>query len=206
MIEWEKAILAGKKMIYERRSIRKYKKDRIPHDDILKMLDAARAAPSAKNRQPWKFIVYEGRQKAYLLDVMETGIRREIKFPMLPGSSFGIEDAKNTLRIMREAPVVICVMDPNGCSPFEDINPDQRFTEINSTLSVGAAVENLILKATELGYGSLWVGNTCFAYQEVFDEIGVDGQLVCAVVLGIAEEHPKARPRKRMEDIAEFRG
>jgi nitroreductase len=129
-----------------------------------------------------------------------------VEIPMLPGSASGIEDAKNTLRIMREAPVTICVVDPDGYSPFEELNPDQRFTEINSTLSIGAAVENLILKATELGYGTLWIGNTCFAYQELLEELNVDGQLVCAIAVGIPAESPEARPRKPLDEIAEFRG
>lgn len=193
-------------MIYKRRSIRKYRQDKIPRNDILELIEAAKAAPSAKNRQPWKFIVFSGAEKKALLAIMEKGIDREVEIPMLPGSASGIEDAKNTLRIMREAPVTICVVDPDGYSPFEELNPDQRFTEINSTLSIGAAVENLILKATELGYGTLWIGNTCFAYQELLEELNVDGQLVCAIAVGIPAELPEARPRKPLDEIAEFRG
>lgn len=193
-------------MIYKRRSIRKYRQDKIPRNDILELIEAAKAAPSAKNRQPWKFIVFSGAEKKALLAIMEKGIDRKVEIPMLPGSASGIEDAKNTLRIMREAPVTICVVDPDGYSPFEELNPDQRFTEINSTLSIGAAVENLILKATELGYGTLWIGNTCFAYQELLEELNVDGQLVCAIAVGIPAESPEARPRKPLDEIAEFRG
>ena len=193
-------------MIFKRRSIRKYRQDKIPRNDILELIEAAKAAPSAKNRQPWKFIVFSGAEKKALLAIMEKGIDREVEIPMLPGSASGIADAKNTLRIMREAPVTICVVDPDGYSPFEELNPDQRFTEINSTLSIGAAVENLILKATELGYGTLWIGNTCFAYQELLEELNVDGQLVCAIAVGIPAESPEARPRKSLDEIAEFRG
>ncbi|MCI4438269.1 nitroreductase family protein [archaeon] len=44
-------------VIKSRRSIRKYKKEDIPNEKILKILDAARHAPSASNIQPWEFIV-----------------------------------------------------------------------------------------------------------------------------------------------------
>ena len=44
-------------VIKKRRSIRKYKKDPVPKEIILKVLEAARLAPSAGNRQPWDFIV-----------------------------------------------------------------------------------------------------------------------------------------------------
>ncbi len=44
-------------LIKTRRSIRKYKLDPIPEDEINKILEAGRWAPSASNRQPWRFIV-----------------------------------------------------------------------------------------------------------------------------------------------------
>ncbi len=57
--------------IYERKSIRKYKDNLVSKEDILKIVQAGMAAPSAKNRQPWKYIVYFGESKAALLDEME---------------------------------------------------------------------------------------------------------------------------------------
>jgi nitroreductase len=44
-------------VVRKRKSVRKYKKDAVPKDMILKVLEAARLAPSAANRQPWHFIV-----------------------------------------------------------------------------------------------------------------------------------------------------
>ena len=122
-------------MIYKRRSVRKYRQDRIPQGDILKMIEAAKVAPSAKNRQPWKFIIYSGNDKEALLNIMERGIEREVKYPKLPESASGIEDAKNTLRIMREAPITVCVIDPDGFSPFEALEADQRFKEIETEVT-----------------------------------------------------------------------
>ncbi|MEE3495655.1 MAG: nitroreductase family protein, partial [Butyrivibrio sp.] len=59
------------KEIAARHSIRKYKAEAVNRDDIKKILEAGILAPSAKNRQPWKFIVVEGDKKAEALDVME---------------------------------------------------------------------------------------------------------------------------------------
>ena len=67
-------------------------------------------APSAKKRQPWKFIVLEGATKNEFTSAMCVGLEREMKrITPLPKSGFGLPDAKNTLRIMEEAPVVIAV-------------------------------------------------------------------------------------------------
>lgn len=43
--------------IHARRSIRRYQKEDIPKEDLFKILEAARCAPSAANRQPWHFVV-----------------------------------------------------------------------------------------------------------------------------------------------------
>lgn len=52
-----------KKVIEKRRSIRKYKNTPVPREKILEILEAARIAPSASNRQPWHFIVVEDKIK-----------------------------------------------------------------------------------------------------------------------------------------------
>ena len=60
--------------IYQRRSIRKYKKEGISGEILEKILDAARVAPSGKNRQPWKFLVYGGEEKKEILKKMRAGV------------------------------------------------------------------------------------------------------------------------------------
>lgn len=190
--------------IYQRRSIRKYKKDEISGKVLEKILDAARVAPSGKNRQPWKFLVYGGEEKKEILAMMRKGIKRELKEPLFKDSKRLLPDADNTLRIMMTAPIVIFVLNTNGVSPMETIDMDGRFTEICDSLSIGAAIENMLLRAQQLGVGSLWIGNTCFAYEELMDYIDEAGQLIGAVALGYADEKPEARPRKKLEDIVEY--
>ena len=190
----------------ERKSIRKYKDTDVSKRDIEQILKAGIYAPSAKNRQPWKYYVYTGRKKDNLLDCMELGLIRErTGNKLLPNSQHGLSDAFNTLRIMREAPVLIIIENKNGMSPYVEISADDRITEICDTLSIGASVQNILLTATELGYGTLWVANTCFAYNELLEFIDIKGQLVGAISLGIANENPAPRPRKDFIDVVEFR-
>jgi nitroreductase len=192
--------------IFTRRSIRKYEITPIPKEIIEEVIKAAQAAPSAKNRQPWKYLVYSGNAKKEILDIFRQGIAREEKNPMLPFSSFGIPDAKNTLNIMENAPVVIMVINTNGKSPFSSLNDDERFTEINDSMSIGASIENMLICAEEIGIGSLWIGNTCFAYKELVDYLKINdcGQLIGAVALGYKAQNPSARPRKNIEEIVEY--
>ena len=151
------------KEIIQRKSIRKYKNEAVKREDIDRIIQAAILAPSAKNRQPWKYFVYTNEEKENLLNVMEQGLIRERDGEkMLPDSQKGLPDAFHTLKVMREAPVLIVIENTNGKSPYMDINADERFTEICDSLSIGASVQNMLLTATELGYGTLWIANTCF--------------------------------------------
>lgn len=193
-------------LIYKRRSIRKFQEKSVPKDALDELLKAGRAAPSAKNRQPWRYIVFGGTQKQELLDVMQTGLEREEQGTTdLPKSRYGIPDAKNTLRIMRQAPIIIIILNTNAKSPFLPVDNDERITELCDTLSIGASIENILLAAEELGLGTLWIANTCFAYRELVTYLQTEQQLVGAVAVGYPDETPPQRPRKRLEEIAEYR-
>lgn len=192
--------------IYERRSIRKFQKKDVPVELLNKILDAGRAAPSAKNRQPWKYIVFGNEHKKEFLTAMKDGLQREEKgITDLKKSQHGIPDARNTLRVMLDAPIIIAVMNTNAKCPFLPVDHDERITEICDSLSIGASVENILLAAQEMGLGTLWIANTCFAYRELAAYLGSEEQLVCAIAIGYADEAPKQRPRKPLEEIVEYR-
>ena len=192
--------------IYNRRSIRKYLDKQITQELIEQIIDAGRMSPSAKNRQPWKYIVLGGENKLEFLKCMWKGIlREENENSLLPNSKNGLADAKNTWNIMMQAPILIVVLNNNGKNPFDMIDADSRFVEICDTLSIGASIENMLLTATEIGLGTLWIANTCYAYKELTEYLETTQQLVGTIALGYADENPIQRPRKQLEDIVEYR-
>lgn len=194
------------KEIENRRSIRKYKRHEISKEIIEDIIYSATLAPSAKNRQPWKFIVYQGEEKSKLVDVMHQGIKLEkITHKLMPEWAFAIPDAENTVRVMEEAPCLIAVLNTNQKTPFDSIEDEKRIVEICDSLSIGAAIENMILTATSYGLGTLWIANTYFAYNELIDFIETDSQLTGIVAIGFANEAPAKRPRKPVADIVEYR-
>lgn len=124
--------------IENRRSIRKYKSDAVSKEILEHIIYSATLAPSAKNRQPWKFIVYQGKEKDRLVDVMRNGINSEKNtHKLMPEWAFAIPDAKNTVRIMQEAPCLIVVLNTNQQTPFASIEREQRIEEICDSLSIG---------------------------------------------------------------------
>jgi len=70
--------------------------------------------------------------------------------------------------------------------------------------SVGAAIENLLLAATELGLGSLWVADVWDAYPELNEWLGTDHQLVSAILLGWTDQTPPVPPRKPMDEVVRW--
>ena len=203
--ERNEALFMGMDAIYTRRSIRKFRPDALPRDVIDAILDAARVAPSGKNAQPWRFVVLGGESKAAFCACMEAGLQREADAPLLPESRGGLPDAWHTLGIMRQAPVLVAVLNCCDGSPFAPSSAGERVSELVNTQSIGAAIQNMLLKAEDLSVGSLWIANTFFAYPELTAFLETERQLVAAVALGYAGEQPNARPRKPLESLVTYR-
>ncbi len=191
--------------ILNRRSIRKYKSKDVSHHIIEEILQAGMLAPSSKNRQPWKFIVVTGSAKTSILEAMGKGLEREKVHPFLPKSAMHLSDAWHTLDVMKEAPVLIFIVNTLGADINKSLTSDERISEICNAQSIGAAVENMSLAAVERGLGSLWICNTFFAHRELCEWLDTDGELYAVLAVGYAKEEPLARPRKAAEDVVEWR-
>ena len=118
------------KAISDRRSIRKYKPDSVPQSVIEEIVRAGTLAPSSKNRQPWKFIIVTGDSKEDMLSAMEKGLEREKNDPFLPESAEHLKGAEYTLKIMKQAPAVIFIMNTLGQDLNTPLNAEQRIYEI----------------------------------------------------------------------------
>ena len=192
--------------IFERRSIRKFTDRPVPREITEEILKAGMCAPSAKNRQPWRFVVAADGDKSSMLQAMAQGIQNETEGRgILPDSKQYLNGAKQTLGIMRQVPVCILILNPLGSSPLQSISGEERFYEIANTLSVGAAIQNMSLAAVDLGLGSLWICDIFFAYRELCDWLNTENQLISALALGYPDEQPLARPRKTLGQITEWK-
>lgn len=85
------------------------------------------------------------------------------------------------------------------------VDNDERITEICDSLSIGASIQNISLAAEEKGLGTLWIANTCFAYEELMSYLDMKAQLVGAIAVGYADENPMQRPRKPLDEVVEYR-
>lgn len=76
---------------------------------------------------------------------------------------------------------------------------------VGDNLSIGACVENMCLRATDLGLGSLWIRDIVYNSQEIASFVDKDNlELNCALAIGVSNQNPKARPRNDLKDIVEW--
>jgi nitroreductase len=157
--------------IEKRRSIRKYKDTLIEQEKIEKILESARIAPSAANRQEWKFIV-----------VKDPAAREKLQVAAM-GQKF-----------VAEAPVTIV-----ACSTeSERVMPCGQYAY---TVDLSIAVSFMILEAAELGLGTCWLGAFQEQEVKEVLKIPEEIRVVAMFTLGYADEDPSSRPRKKIEEI-----
>jgi len=161
--------------IMTRRSIRKYKKHDVSDEEIFDLLDAARHAPSASNKQAWEFII-----------VRDPKMKKQLA-----------EDAEGS-GWMDEAPVIIvaCENVKIAGSRF-----GERGTKLYGIQEVAAAVENLMLAANAKGLGTCWVG--AFSEIKVASQLRCPEHVrPCALIaLGWPDEAPEQPARHELSEF-----
>ncbi len=189
-----------KQAIESRRSIRRFKPDALPRETIEMILDAARLAPSGKNNQPWQFVVVQGDEREAMSEALQEGLKARKDEGVPTGS------AEYTFRIMKDAPAIVFVFNSKNPGPWEEKTLMDQIQSIVNIQSIGGAIQSMLLRAQELGVGSLWICDTFAAYPELTGWLGWSGLLVAAVVLGYADEAPAKRPRQPLKELVEWRG
>lgn len=200
--------------IQGRKSIRRFKQQPVPDEDINKILDAGRLAPSANNTQPWSFVVI--RDKALLAKM--AGAVREMIDRMVPFA----ENEKQAQRLaaykgsyytfFEHAPVVIAVF-MEGYNAGTDrllarmgysAGDIKRLRPLPGLQSVSAAIQNMLLAVHALGYGSCWMTGPLVAQESFAKLLGYDKDKFIAALLpiGVPDENPPARSRKPLEEVA----
>ena len=168
------------KSINDRHSVRTFLKDDVTDREIRILLNAANSAPSAHNQQAWRFIVLRGGKKQELAQLVTL---QSSYFPR-PAATLLRMGAKSII----SAPVVIAVANTgdlirHGTELFKvDKETARDFFRTMEIQSSAAAVENILLAATSLGLGTVWLGVLYLIKDEVLRFLGEPGGEFMAVV------------------------
>lgn len=174
------------KEIRTRRSIRKYINKSIEDEKILQLLDSARLAPTGSNTQPCHFIVIKSDLNRQKLSQVSHNQKWMLSAPV-----FIVCVADIRCRINDDVPIHV-----DECSPEEEVKQIIRDASIS--------IEHLVLEAESLGLGTCWVA--WFTQEEIRPLLNIpsDKYVVSIITVGYADETPKARPRKKLEEIVHY--
>ncbi len=202
--------------IRRRRSVREFQDTPVPREHIRTILDAARWAPSGYNKQPWRFMVLQDRK---LIDRMAEEVKSKLeeisRWPALRGKAAAVKAMLPGFTVFQRAPVSIAVLYSDYSAPMDEILQKQGFSfeeRYNIRLapgvqSVAAAVQNMLLAATALGYGTCY-GTGCLIAREGLEKaLGLKPpwKLLALVPVGIPAKVPRAPRRKPLEELLEER-
>jgi nitroreductase len=181
--------------IAARRSIRKFKDTPIPDEILQTVLTAAIQAPSGKNRQPWRYVIVKGERRIEMIQIMREGIAK------IKARGEDVGSSEGSVQVMEQAPVTVFIFNPEGLRPWLVHSVKQMFDDVVDIQSIGAAIQNMLLAAQEVGLGSLWICDVFYTYEELSDWLGEAGEMIAAVALGYAAENPGARLRKPISEV-----
>jgi nitroreductase len=160
--------------IRKRRSIREYRDTPVPEDVLRRVMDAARLAPSAKNRQEWRFIV-----------VRDPAVKRKVV------------EATNNQVFAGTAPLILVF-----CSTEDEYT--MKNGQKGGPVDASIALSYVTLAATEEGLGTCWLGSYSEEKVKKALDIPKRARVVGMTPLGYPAEDPPARTRKRFEEVVSF--
>lgn len=112
------------------------------------------------------------------------------------------KSVKKTLDIMDQAPVSIFVFEHREKRSF--FIRLSSFWKRSTYLSIGAAIENMILAAVSFGLGSLWICDIMFFEKTLRKYFKTNDDIMSALSLGVPAENPKPRPRQSIQETVKY--
>jgi len=183
------------KTIYERRAVRKFKEKTFEKSILEEILHAGRMAPSAINKQPWKFYILTKPKdieefskeiaKAAAKGILRSGIKNIVKTASSAlHLSHSIDFLKAQDPIFHGAPVVVFITSPK----------DNEW----AALDIGMCSQNMMLAAKSLGLESCPVGLGKFVEQtKIYSKLNIpkSEQVNIALIFGYGDENPEPKER-----------
>jgi nitroreductase len=190
--------------IEKRHSVRKFLADPVPVDHLKEMVRHAGLAPSVNNAQPWQFIAVTNKDKiAEMAEIVHKKVQE----------LFADSDKENVAKtveyfstVFEQAPAVILVAEEPYKAIADDIMDHEKINDMRrrpDIQSLGAAVENLLLSAVELGYGACWLSGLMVARPELEALFAIKAplELMTAIAVGKPDGEPRKREKKPVDEI-----
>lgn len=168
-------------VLCKRRSVRKYQKHEIPLSTVKDILWLASHTPYPKTKPNWHTIVFHGQEKQELNKEL-------LKYLLLKKDVH--HSTHNSIKACIKAPVLLFIY---SIYNHQTNSLHEELLNHSYIQSSGAYIQNILLSATNLGLGSLWVNDILFFQDEIASYVGKTDRLVSCVLLGVPIVTPEQK-------------
>jgi coenzyme F420-0:L-glutamate ligase/coenzyme F420-1:gamma-L-glutamate ligase len=190
-------------LLRSRRSVRKFQDRPVDRELVEEIIEAARWAPSPHGRQPWRFAVLTTQElKLQLADQMGSTWQQNLQMDGQDAETVNIRLEKSRQRILNAPAIII------PCLYLEDLDyyPDERRQADEKTMaiqSIGAAIQNMLLMAYDLGLDAGWMCAPLFCPEVVCKALDLDPRLIpqALITVGYAAADPQRRERLPLSSL-----
>ena len=198
-------------VIKRRRSIRQYQPEPVSLDNVMKVLEAARWAPSGNNSQPWEFVVVRSKDK--LRQVVDIFIEQSLR---LREYSVNFKHAPNKAYLNNASALIFVCADPRFKPAYPRSNANEEMAKMYRENAeriyletITAAICNILLAATSLGLGTVWLTGAGESITErqlkVSLKIPEVLDIICCIPLGYpSTEKSSPRTPRPLENVVHF--
>jgi len=184
-----------------RRSIRRFKPEPVPDPVIQNILSTATYAPSAHNRQPWRFVVLTDQAaKTRLAEAMAQDFERDLLRDGVAAEKIQAQVKRSKERINAAPVAILLCLDMSEMDSYPDEKRRQA-ERMMAIQSVAAAGLQLLLAAHAEGLGGVWVCSPLFAQETIRKtlELPEAWEPQGMFYIGYPDEMPKNKEFKNME-------
>jgi F420 biosynthesis protein FbiB-like protein len=192
--------------LHSRRSVRRFQAQPVPEEIVRRILDAATWAPSAHNRQPWRFAVLASpAARARLAQAMGEAFCQDLLLDGLSPAEAEAQVARSRQRI-QEAPLAILLCQEISLGDAYADARRQQYEHWMGIQSVALAGGQLLLAAWAEGLGGVWMCAPLFAQAAASQALDLpeSWQPQALILLGYPEKIPAPRPRHPIDEVTLF--
>jgi coenzyme F420-0:L-glutamate ligase / coenzyme F420-1:gamma-L-glutamate ligase len=189
-----------------RRSVRRFLPQPVPTEVLESLLEAASWAPSAHNRQPWRFAVLTTLDaKERLAGALGAEFRKDLLAGGLPPKEVQVQVERSYNRITQAPAAILLSLDPSVMDSY----PDEMRTRAEHQMavqSVALAGGQLLLAAHAAGLGGVWICAPLFAPHAARQSLCLPThwEPQALLLIGYPEKIPLPRARRPVSETALF--
>jgi F420 biosynthesis protein FbiB-like protein len=189
-----------------RRSIRRFKPEPVSDSVIQSVLSTATYAPSAHNRQPWRFVVVTDLSvKTRLAEAMAEDFERDLRRDGVAPEKIQAQIKRSRERIGTAPLVILLCLDMSEMDAY----PDAKRQQAERTMamqSVAAAGLQLLLAAHAEGLGGVWVCSPLFTQETIQKTLNLSKawEPQGMFFVGYADELPKEKAMKDIQSLIKW--